>query len=195
MHQNRFQGLALTDAARKSRSVLIPRWECPRPESADSPTRKWVERGESPAKAKRREKTAKQVADTVRQFAEPYAADVVRVRFSRAKDAERYFTRDIFPALGTYRLAEVTPPDLLRLIDAVKARGKRKAQESEKSRGVMRRRREGIRRQSRCELSSRTCSTMLSADSFLPTNRFPLFQGRASRLAHAGVAHMVLFQS
>lgn len=92
-----------------------------------------VERGESPAKAKRREKLAKRSANTVSEFGEAYLADVVRVRFRRAKDAERYFTRDIFPALGNFRLAEVTPADVLGLIDSVKARGRRKVEALEKA--------------------------------------------------------------
>lgn len=92
-----------------------------------------VERGESPAKAKQRDKAANRSADSVRQFGESYIADVIRARFRRAKDAERYFTRDIFPALGNYRLAEVTPADVLRLIDGVKARGRKKVQDSERA--------------------------------------------------------------
>jgi integrase len=39
----------------------------------------------------------------------------------------------VFPALGNYRLTEVTPSDVLRVIDDVKARGKRKVLESAKS--------------------------------------------------------------
>ena len=79
-----------------------------------------VERGDSPAKGKQRDKTAARAANSVKEFGEIYLADVVRPRFKRARDTERYFTRDVFPALGNYRLTEVTPPDVIRLIDDVK---------------------------------------------------------------------------
>jgi hypothetical protein len=59
-----------------------------------------VERGESPAKGKQRAKAAARTANSVKQFGEIYLADIVRPRFKRARDAERYFTRDVLPALG-----------------------------------------------------------------------------------------------
>jgi integrase len=86
--------------------------------------------GKSPAKAKQREKAATKATNTVKQLGDTYIEEVVRSSFSRPKDSERYFSRDIFPFLGHYRVNEVTPQDILRLLDSIKARGKRKAAES-----------------------------------------------------------------
>jgi Arm DNA-binding domain len=92
-----------------------------------------VVKGQSPAKTKQREATANAKANSVRELGELYIAEIVNVQFKRPKDTERYFHRDIFPMLGHYRLSEVTPHDVLRMLDAVKARGKRKFAEAEKN--------------------------------------------------------------
>lgn len=91
-----------------------------------------VAKGQSPAKAKQRELSANAKANSVRELGELYIAEIVNVQFKRPLDTERYFHRDIFPILGHYKLHEVTPQDVLRMLDAVKARGKRKAVEGEK---------------------------------------------------------------
>lgn len=82
---------------------------------------------------KLREKLAEPSANTISEFGGAYLAGVVRVRFHRAKDTERYSTRDIFLAVGNFRLAEVAPPDVSGPIDRVKARGRRKADALEKA--------------------------------------------------------------
>ncbi|MDD5384544.1 MAG: tyrosine-type recombinase/integrase [Gallionella sp.] len=92
-----------------------------------------VAKGQSPAKAKQRELSANAKANSVRELGELYIAEIVNVQFKRPLDTERYFHRDIFPILGHYKLHEVTPQDVLRMLDAVKARGKRKAVEGEKA--------------------------------------------------------------
>lgn len=92
-----------------------------------------VAKGQSPAKAKQRELSANAKANSVRELGELYIAEIVNAQFKRPLDTERYFHRDIFPILGHYKLHEVTPQDVLRMLDAVKARGKRKAVEGEKA--------------------------------------------------------------
>lgn len=89
-------------------------------------------KGQSPAKEKQREASANANADTVRELGELYIREIVNVQFKRPKDTARYFKRDIYPTLGHYKLHEVTPHDVLRMLDAVKARGKKKQARSEK---------------------------------------------------------------
>ena len=92
-----------------------------------------VAKGESPAKTKQRERSANAKSNSVRELGEFYISEIVNAQFKRPKDTVRYFYRDIFPILGHYKLHEVTPQDVLRMLDAVKARGKRKSIEAEKS--------------------------------------------------------------
>lgn len=91
-----------------------------------------VAKGQSPAKEKQRAQTANANANTVRELGDLYIAEIVNVQFKRPKDTERYFHRDIYPILGHYKLNEVTPHDVLRMLDAVKARGKKKQAKAEK---------------------------------------------------------------
>jgi len=88
--------------------------------------------GESPAKAKQREKAKAKATSTVKELGDSFIEEVVKATFRRPKDSERYFSRDIFPFLGHYRVTEITAQDILRLLDSIKARGKRKAAESER---------------------------------------------------------------
>lgn len=92
-----------------------------------------VAKGQSPAKTKQRESSANAKANSVRELGELYITEIVNAQFKRPRDTERYFHRDIFPILGHYKLQEVTPQDVLRMLDAVKARGRRKAAEGEKA--------------------------------------------------------------
>lgn len=92
-----------------------------------------VAKGQSPAKTKQRQLSANAKANSVRELGELYITEIVNVHFKRPIDTERYFHRDIFPLLGHYKLQEVTPHDVLRMLDAVKARGKRKSVEAEKT--------------------------------------------------------------
>jgi integrase len=92
-----------------------------------------VVKGDSPAKTKQRELSANAKANSVRELGELYIAEVVNAHFKRPMDTNRYFHRDIFPLLGHYKLKEVTPQDVIRMLDAVKARGKRKSVEAEKA--------------------------------------------------------------
>lgn len=92
-----------------------------------------VAKGQSPAKTKQRDLSVNAKANSVRELGELYITEIVNVHFKRPIDTERYFHRDIFPLLGHYKLQEVTPHDVLRMLDAVKARGKRKAVEAEKT--------------------------------------------------------------
>lgn len=86
--------------------------------------------GASPARDKQREKAHTKATNTINEFGQTFIEDVVKATYRRPKDSERYFTRDIFPFLGHYRINEVTAQDILRLLDSIKARGKRKAAES-----------------------------------------------------------------
>jgi integrase len=84
---------------------------------------KLVARGESPAKLKQRQKAEALQANTVKELGEIFTAQVIEKHYKRSADAKRYFTRDVYPALGHYRLKEVTPADVLRLLEAIKKRG------------------------------------------------------------------------
>lgn len=92
-----------------------------------------VVKGQSPAKTKQRELSANAKANSIRELGELYIAEIVKAQFKRPLDTERYFHRDIFPVLGHYKLHEVTPQDVLRMLDAVKARGRKKSAEAEKT--------------------------------------------------------------
>ncbi|OOG57880.1 tyrosine-type recombinase/integrase [Rhodanobacter sp. C03] len=84
-----------------------------------------IVRGQSPARAKQAEKTAAAEAekDTVRAFAEAWFADVVNRTNSEPRNIRRILNKDVLPAIGDKPVAEVRVEDVLKVTDAIKARG------------------------------------------------------------------------
>lgn len=84
-----------------------------------------IVRGQSPARAKQAEKTAAAEAekDTVRAFAEAWFADVVNRTNSEPRNIRRILNKDVLPAIGDKPVAEVRVEDVLKITDAIKARG------------------------------------------------------------------------
>ena len=84
-----------------------------RDEAADM--RRLVARGESPAAAKRRDKVAARNPDTVVEFAKVWMTEVVAKDRKDTTQIQRYIDKDIVPAIGNRRLAEVAPADVLAI--------------------------------------------------------------------------------
>ena len=84
-----------------------------------------IVRGQSPAHEKQAEKAAAAEAekDTVRAFAEGWFADVVNRTNSEPRNIRRILNKDVFPAIGDKLVAEVRIEDVLKVTDAIKARG------------------------------------------------------------------------
>jgi len=94
--------------------------------------RKWREEcrallahGKSPAGVKRANKAAEagKEADSVRAFAELWFADVVSKTNSQPRNIRRALDKDVIAAVGDKRVSEVTIEDVLKITDAIKARG------------------------------------------------------------------------
>jgi len=84
-----------------------------------------IARGESPAQAKRAEKAAETEAEsnTVQGFAERWFADVVKRTYRDPRNLRRILDKDVLPAIGQKPIADVRIEDVLRITDAIKARG------------------------------------------------------------------------
>lgn len=84
-----------------------------------------IARGHSPARAKQADKAAAVEAekDTVRAFAECWFADVVNRTNSEPRNIRRILNKDVLPAIGDMPVAEVRIEDVLKVTDAIKARG------------------------------------------------------------------------
>ncbi|MDA3876576.1 MAG: tyrosine-type recombinase/integrase [Halothiobacillus sp.] len=84
-----------------------------------------IVRGLSPARAKQLDKAAAAEAgkDTVRVFAELWFADVVNRTNSEPRNIRRILNKDVLPAIGDMAVAEVRIEDVLKVTDAIKARG------------------------------------------------------------------------
>lgn len=81
-----------------------------------------VAEGKSPAREKQLTKRENSEAKTVRDWCELWLAEY-GTREQWRKRQQEWLDRDIYPALGRHLLADVTPNDVLALIDAVKGRG------------------------------------------------------------------------
>lgn len=81
--------------------------------------------GRSPAAAKQARKAAEAAreGDSVRAFAELWFADVVVRTNSEPRNIRRVLDKDVIPAIGDKRASEVTIEDVLKITDAIKARG------------------------------------------------------------------------
>lgn len=84
-----------------------------------------IVRGQSPARAKQAKKAAAAEAekDTVRAFAEAWFADVVNRTNSEPRNIRRILNKDVLPAIGGMPVGEVAVEDVLKVTDAIKARG------------------------------------------------------------------------
>lgn len=84
-----------------------------------------IARGQSPARMKRVEKAAAEEAeaDTVRAFAEQWFTDVVERTNSEPRNMRRVLDKDVLPAIGELHIAQVRIEDVLKVTDAIKARG------------------------------------------------------------------------
>ncbi len=80
-----------------------------------------VARGKSPAREQERDKQRANEARTVEELAKLYRADLTQR--SKNEDAGRGWVFDayIIPKIGRYPLADITPTDVLRFLDGIKA--------------------------------------------------------------------------
>lgn len=84
-----------------------------------------IARGQSPARAKQEEKAAAMEAsgDTVRAFADRWFGDVVNRTTAEPRNIRRLLDKDVLPAIGDLPVSAVRVEDVLRITDAIKARG------------------------------------------------------------------------
>lgn len=82
-----------------------------------------IAKGKSPMRAKADAKSTARTADTVADFAEIWLDEVVRKTTQDSRNIERALKKDIVPAVGRKRLAEVSVTDVLGITDKIKARG------------------------------------------------------------------------
>ncbi len=73
-------------------------------------------------KAKIKEEAAKE-ADTVEAFARRWYAEIVTPANSNPRNILRALEKDIFPAIGSKQIADVTVTDILAITDKIKNRG------------------------------------------------------------------------
>jgi integrase len=87
--------------------------------------RAMVARGLSPAAAKQANKAAEAAKDTdsISAFAELWFSDVVRRTNGNPTNIRRVLDKDVIPGIGDKRVSEVTIADILKITDAIKARG------------------------------------------------------------------------
>jgi integrase len=78
--------------------------------------------GINPAAEKKREKAIAKAGATVKQFSVTWLAQHGASKTWRANQIA-WLERDIYPAIGNMKLADVTPTDAMALLDAIKARG------------------------------------------------------------------------
>lgn len=84
-----------------------------------------VAHGVSPAREKQEEKAAaaEKEDSTVRVFAERWFADVVNRTTVDPRNVRRMLDKDVLPVIGDMQIAEVEVGDVLKVTDAIKARG------------------------------------------------------------------------
>jgi len=84
-----------------------------------------IARGESPARAKRDGKLAaiEGETNTVRAFAERWFESVVKPAYDDPRNIRRILDKDVLPAIGDQQVFEIRIDDILRITDAIKARG------------------------------------------------------------------------
>lgn len=84
-----------------------------------------IARGESPARVKQDEKAAalEGETDTMRAFTERWFADVVAPSYNNPRNIRRMLDKDVLPGVGHMLVSDVRIEDVLRITDAIKARG------------------------------------------------------------------------
>ena len=82
-----------------------------------------IVQGESPMRAKRVAKEQAKGEDTVEAFAERWFVEVVCRDVKNPRNIRRVLDKDILPAIGRKKLAEITALDVLSITDRIKARG------------------------------------------------------------------------
>ena len=98
---------------------------------------KLIAKGDSPARAKQRQKLDGLKAKTVREMGTLFEAEVIDKKYRKPADAKRYLTRDIYPVLGHYLLSEVRPDDVMTVIERIQKRGS--GQAARAARGILKR--------------------------------------------------------
>jgi len=84
--------------------------------------RQRVASGKSPAREKQAARRASLEAESFKEFADFWIGD--SGHGERWRTTQRYWIeRDVYPAIGSRRLTEITPSDVLTLLDAIKKRG------------------------------------------------------------------------
>jgi site-specific recombinase XerC len=82
--------------------------------------KKWC--SQTVAKVKAQEAEAKE-ADTVEAFAWRWFAEVAEPANSTPRNIKRVLEKDVLPAIGAKQIVDVTVDDVLKITDAIKARG------------------------------------------------------------------------
>ncbi|MCP5231737.1 MAG: tyrosine-type recombinase/integrase [Zoogloeaceae bacterium] len=86
--------------------------------------RRKVALGESPAGDRRQQKAEARAGVTVKDFAELWFSEYAPTASANwVKTVRLWLDRDIVPALGRHRVADVTVRDILTTLDGIKARG------------------------------------------------------------------------
>lgn len=85
--------------------------------------RRAVARGESPAKAKQHAKSEALAAQTVSEFGEQFFREIVQRDRKDTTIPRRYLDKDIYPAIGSKLLADVSTEDARSIIWTKKAHG------------------------------------------------------------------------
>ncbi|MCA1805693.1 MAG: tyrosine-type recombinase/integrase [Xanthomonadaceae bacterium] len=82
-----------------------------------------VAKGESPMREKKKAKTDGKAQQTVEAFSGIWISEVVEKNVREPRNIRRMLNKDILPAIGNMRLAEVTVTDVMAITDRIKARG------------------------------------------------------------------------
>lgn len=86
--------------------------------------RRKVERGESPCAEKQQAQEEARLGSTVADFTELWFADYgAQSSLNWRKSVRNWLDKDVIPGLGKLKIADVTPRDILGLLDNIKARG------------------------------------------------------------------------
>jgi integrase len=84
---------------------------------------KLVAHGKSPAIEKTAHKAGLSARSTIAQFSERFMEDRVKPVRKNTKQIERYFRKQIIPEIGSQKIADVTPQQVLAITDRLKGYG------------------------------------------------------------------------
>ena len=82
-----------------------------------------IAHGQSPMRVRRGQKIDATRPNSVEPFARMWLAEVVEKSNRCPRNIERVVNKDIIPAIGRKRVADVTPGDVITITDRIKARG------------------------------------------------------------------------